>query len=503
MLHAITHYLESLNFGFKLNSFLNEYQSHPDYPSLLAVSDGLTAVSLENIVANIPFTHIDQLPQSFVTQLHLNITEFYNISKTANGFYFLNEQGRKVKLTNEELATAWTGIVVLIDDENTNIKKLNFKENYYYIVLLFVGFFSVIGYNYGIQDIVLMIISIVGIYFSIAILKIYFKEQEMNESKWCTARKNFSCNSVINSKSYFFSKYVEFVDLPIIFFGVILSALFLNINSFSVVGLMSLLATPMIVYSIYIQKFQLKKWCMLCLGVSSLLALISFLFLYNYSRFEMSIINVAKVIVLFLALGSVWFFIKKILIEKNLKSNEVNNLLRFKRNVDLFQKVSEKVGNIEDFQDLKKMEIGNKEANNTLTLFLSPSCHYCHSSYKEALVLLEKSKGTIKLEVCFNINVNNSANPFIPVVSIIQQLFHEKKNFKEALDDWHIKNTPLEKWVDKWKSNDNFESEHVIINQQFEWCLNNSYNYAPVIIFNNYLLPKIYEIKELIYFIED
>ena len=169
MLNAITHYLESLNFGFKVNSFVNEYQSHPDYPSLLAVSDGLTAISLENIVANVPFTHIDQLPQSFVTQLQLKTTEFYNISRTTNGFYFLNEQGRKVKLTNEELATAWTGIVVLIDDENTNIKKLNFKENYYYIVLLFVGFFSVIGYNYRIQDIVLMIISMVGIYFSIAI----------------------------------------------------------------------------------------------------------------------------------------------------------------------------------------------------------------------------------------------------------------------------------------------------------------------------------------------
>ena len=287
MLNAITHYLESLNFGFKVNSFVNEYQSHPDYPSLLAVSDGLTAISLENIVANVPFTHIDQLPQSFVTQLQLKTTEFYNISRTTNGFYFLNEQGRKVKLTNEELATAWTGIVVLIDDENTNIKKLNFKENYYYIVLLFVGFFSVIGYNYRIQDIVLMIISMVGIYFSIAILKTYFKEQEMNESKWCTAGKNFSCNSVITSKSYIFSKYFEFVDLPIVFFSVGLSALFLNINAFSVVGFMSVLATPLIVYSIYIQKYQLKKWCILCLGISGLLSLISILFFYNYSHFEM------------------------------------------------------------------------------------------------------------------------------------------------------------------------------------------------------------------------
>lgn len=503
MLHAITHYLESLNFGFKLNSFLNEYQSHPDYPSLLAVSDGLTAVSLEHIVANIPFTHIDQLPQSFVTQLHLNITEFYNISKTTNGFYFLNEQGRKVKLTNEELATAWTGIVVLIDDENTNIKKLNFKENYYYIVLLFVGFFSVIGYNYRIQDIVLMIISMVGIYFSIAILKTYFKEQEMNESKWCTAGKNFSCNSVITSKSYIFSKYFEFVDLPIVFFSVGLSALFLNINAFSVVGFMSVLATPLIVYSIYIQKYQLKKWCILCLGISGLLSLISILFFYNYSHFEMSIINVAKVLFLFVALGSVWFFIKKILIEKKLKTNEVNNLLRFKRSIDLFQKASEKVGNIEDFHELKKIGIGNKVANNTLTLFLSPSCHYCHLALREALNLLEKTDGAIKLEICFNINVNNIDNQFIPIVLKIQQLFQEKKNFKEALDDWHVKNVPLEKWLDKWKATDNYESERVIINQQFEWCSNNNYNYSPVIIFNNYLLPKIYEIKELIYFIED
>lgn len=393
--------------------------------------------------------------------------------------------------------------MVLIDDENTDINKLNFKENYYLIVLIFVGIFAVVGYNYEFQEIILMTISTVGINFSIAILKTYFKEQEMNESKWCTSGKNFSCSSVINSKSYFFSKYVEFADLPLIFFGMTLSALFLNINSFFVIGLMSILATPLIVYSIYVQKFQLKKWCMLCLGVSGLISFISVLFLYNYSRFEVSIINVAQLLLLFLALGSVWFYIKKILLEKNLKTVEVNKLLRFKRNIDLFQKASEEVGNIEDFQDLKKIEIGNKAANNTLTLFLSPSCQYCHLAYKEALVLLEKSKGTIKLEVCFNINVNNSDNPFIPIILKIQQLFHEKKNFKVALDDWHIKNTPLEKWLDKWKTTDNYESERVIINQQFQWCLNNTYNYAPVIIFNNLLLPKIYEIKELIYFVED
>ena len=146
---------------------------------------------------------------------------------------------------------------------------------------------------------------------------------------------------------------------------------------------------------------------------------------------------------------------------------------------------------------------GNKVANNTLTLFLSPSCHYCHLALREALNLLEKTDGAIKLEICFNINVNNIDNQFIPIVLKIQQLFQEKKNFKEALDDWHVKNVPLEKWLDKWKATDNYESERVIINQQFEWCSNNNYNYSPVIIFNNYLLPKIYEIKELIYFIED
>ena len=56
-----------------------------------------------------------------------------------------------------------------------------------------------------------------------------------------------------------FSNYVEFVDLPIVFFGfTTLGSIFL-IVSINTIGLLSSLSLPIVVYSIYIQKKVLKK----------------------------------------------------------------------------------------------------------------------------------------------------------------------------------------------------------------------------------------------------
>jgi len=503
MLNAVNQYLTSLNFNYKIDSFVNEYQSHPDYPSLLAISDGLTTVNLENIVATVPFMHLDQLPDRFVAQLQFDSTAFFQVSKKQDVYSYFNDKGKKVVFTKLEFEQAWTGLVLIIDSENTERNAISLKDNYLLSLLLICGAIAIFVYHFTLTEILSIAANLIGLYFSIEILKTYFKDQNTSESKWCTAGKSFSCNSVINSKNYTFYKYVEFVDLPIIYFTTSFIALLLNIKAIYVFGFGSVLAMPLLVYSIYIQKFQLKKWCLLCLCVAVIVVFNAAQFLVIYSIFTIEIVPVIQVLLLTLIISSSWFYLKKNLQEKNAKSNELNTLLRFKRNGELFNKTAEPVGASAVFKQLEKIEIGNPLAKNTLTLFLSPSCAYCHIAYKNALELLEKSNDNIKIEICFNLNVNNVDNPFIVVVLAIMNLYHNNKNYKAALDDWHLKNMALESWIKKWKSIDSFENESSIVNNQFEWCFNNDYNYAPVLIYNGRLLPKIYEIKELIYFIED
>lgn len=86
---------------------------------------------------------------------------------------------------------------------------------------------------------------------------------------------------------------------------------------------------------------------------------------------------------------------------------KLNALLRFKRNENVFTKIAKPIENKIGFDLLEKIIIGNKDAKNTITLFLSPSCPHCHTAYKNATELVIKYDQKLKLEIYFNLNINN------------------------------------------------------------------------------------------------
>ena len=74
--------------------FVFQIQSHPSYPSLLAISDTLTFFNVENAALNISFEEIDLLPDNFIALLtEINdkptlIKDLYCIKKE-NSEYFI------------------------------------------------------------------------------------------------------------------------------------------------------------------------------------------------------------------------------------------------------------------------------------------------------------------------------------------------------------------------------------------------------------------------------
>jgi glutaredoxin len=342
--------------------------------------------------------------------------------------------------------------------------------------------------------------SLIGVFISFEIGKTYFRENNVAESKFCSANKEFSCNTTIKSKKYAFSNYVEFVDLPIIFFGFTTIGLLFSIVSLNTIGLLSSLSLPIVVYSIYIQKKVLQKWCALCLLIS--LTLIANSILYGYFQLEIKVIRLVEILLLMIMVV-LWFFVKKLLITKEENKKTIHQLLRFKRNEDVFNAISNNIIDGKEFLSLPKITFGNINAPNTLTLFLSPSCPHCHTAFKEALEVLEKHDEKIKIEIAYNLNINNVENPYLEIAKTIMQLFNQNKDYKFALIDWHIKKLNLEEWKAKWKQNEDFIIENEQLEKQFQWCLKNEFNYAPVKIFNDKLMPQSYEIAELFYFFKE
>jgi hypothetical protein len=104
----------------------------------------------------------------------------------------------------------------------------------------------------------------------------------------------------------------------------------------------------------------------------------------------------------------------------------------------------------------------------------------------------------------FNINPENNDNPYKVVVESLLAINNSNLgNMEEAISDWHIQKIGLEKWVAKWKIGDVPMRVNHQIEQQYNWCLENEFNYTPVKIVNGKLFPKEYEISELKYFLND
>lgn len=498
MQNIINDYLSKSGHQNIINNFNHNYLSHPNYPSLLAISDSLNILEIENISANVPFQHLDKLPNRFLTKLN-HINDFILLKKVNNVFYIESKKSKSAFISISDIENNWNGLVFILEENETKLKNstFNLSKNWLLWSLLVIGFF-ILKNDFTFQKIFYLFTTTAGLYISYEILKTYFKKNP-NESKFCSTSNEFSCNSVINSKEFKISKYVEFVDLPIVFFSISLFGILFNLFATNYIGFLSLLSTPVIIYSIYLQKTKINKWCPLCLIVSAILLLNSIVFCV-FLNLEFISTEFLNLIIVSLIIIPIWFLLKDN-ITNNLDTTINNNkLLRFKRSEKVYNAVTE---DIDSLEKIDFITIGNINSNNHLTLFVTPSCSFCHLAIKDALQLIEKHENSIYLKIGYNLNINNAENPYIKIAKIITNLFNNKSDYLQALKDWHIKKLELNAWLEKWDSNANLIFENEVLEKQFIWCVNQNFNYAPIRILNNKLLSAEYEISELHYFFKE
>lgn len=504
MVNLLKKYLHKNGYYSQKEVFDDLFLSHPNYPSLFAITDSLDALSIENIAIKVPKEQFIDLPESFLALYKGDIV----LTTKKNEFVIIeNQSAKQKKLTFNEFLSGWDEVVIAIEPNvNPILKKEKKNTNWlvYTLPIITLIAASLVSHNYNFNSIVLLATSIIGLMLSVFIVQEKLGIKNEIASKFCNINPNASCDSVIKSKKSEINKWVGFSDLPLLFFSIsTISILIQPEFSNKIVGFMSLLSIPAILYSIWLQKFELKKWCILCLAVSFVIVLQSVVFtLGNENWFNNDVTNYYSFIFSTILLTSTWFSIKPILENKIKFEKEANELMRFKRNFDVFQFLSKDIEEYDDFEKLTGIEFGNKNAATQITLILSPSCGHCHTAFEDAYELIQNHPEKTHLTILFNINPENEDNTYRIVAETLLALNEQDpQKAKEAIIDWHINRLDLENWKQKWT----VETPHLIINKQLQnqyyWCLKNEFNYTPVKLINGNLFPEGYELKELKYFI--
>lgn len=480
--------------------------SHPNYPSLFAITDTLDNLFIENAAIKVPSDQLSNLPTFFLAVVSDEIV-FVNKEKDKIEVHFQNETNKL--LTSDEFIVQWNGVVVIIESNNTIEFKV-VKNNYNWIkytlpaILLIALSFQL--QNYDLTAMLILGTTLFGFIVSIFIVQEKFGLSNEVISKLCKLNTNTSCNSVIKSSKSSINKLISFSDLPLLFFGTnFLSILIKPISASILVEMISLLAIPIIIYSIWLQKVEIKKWCVLCLVVSFIILIQAFFLLFHSKEIVLNeITNSFIYLFSFFTTTSVWLIVKSLVEEKIKSKNTITELKKFKRNPDIFLFLLKDIPLFQGFEKLRGLSFGNVNANVQLTLFLSPTCNYCHKSFEDSLNLITKYPDKVGLNIMFNINPENKNNDYKIVVENLLQINHYYSiKSLEAISDWHIKRMDIETWKKKWEVNLIDISVNHQIQEQYNWCLKNEFNYTPVKIINDKLLSSDYEINELHFFLKD
>lgn len=504
MIKLVNKYLVLNNYLDIKTEFEELYSSHPNYPSVFAITDSLNMLTIENIAIQIPKEQLIELPDVFLAFFE---SDLVLVIKNENSIVIENEKGTKTTLGIDCFSKGWNGIILAVEPNQALEKevKVDTKWIAYSIPIVILILLSIFYNNYSLSNFLFLCTSIVGLVISISIVREKFGLENEIVSKICNINPKTSCDSVIKSEKSQINKWMNFTDLSLLFFTINTLSILLNpITSSKIIGLFSIVSCPVIIYSIWLQKFRIKKWCILCLLVSVLLILQGIVGFFEQSLMGKTIFNDFSYLFFVMIITPVWLIIKPIIENKIKTEVEVNELKKFKRSYPVFRFLLKSIPVWKGFNKLKGLQFGNQNSNIAITIILSPSCGYCHKIFEEAIDLIHKYPEKIFLNVLFNINPDNSENVYRDIVEnllAINNLFPEK--IEEAICDWYIRKMKLNKWLNKWKVDLISIEVNQQVKKQYDWCLLNELNYTPIKIVNGKLFPNEYTISELRYFLNE
>ncbi|HEU5166858.1 MAG TPA: vitamin K epoxide reductase family protein, partial [Chitinophagaceae bacterium] len=355
-------------------TYINQHLlSHPEYPSLLSITDTLTELRIENAAVQIQKDQLHEVDIPFLAHLNGNGGEFViiknhnNVDQQIPGFY-----------------DRWRGVIIAaekplnwihkenIDWLNANTKTTRALLFTFSILAFFILFSNIVSFDWVKAG--LMLIAAAGIFVFWMIVSKDLGIENKIADRVCG--KEADCNTVIHSELAKLPFGIGWSDAGIIYFLFLLTTLHILSFNNSLTGIYPVLVLfasapiPLTLVSIYYQWKIIKKWCKLCL-VTIVLLWLQFVVLLpetieflKYGFDKMSVIELIQISFILFLTTAAWLWLKPMIKENKKMESENFAGKRFKRNPDIFNALLEKQRKINVNPDGLGITIGNSAAEN-------------------------------------------------------------------------------------------------------------------------------------------
>ncbi len=517
LIYLVKQLLIKNKIAFDREELAFQIQSHPSYPSLHAITGVLDHFNIENIAAEVTVdaTTLEQLPDCFIAQVNTGKgQQLSTVKKNKADFTVFYSSKEKEKLSETDFLDKFTGIIVAVEKLETQEIAVNHSKTIKNIGILVtsivLGIFVITNTpSIGLGS--FLILSIVGLFISIAILK---QELGLSTAIGDTFCSNIDdkkdCDAVLTSKGATIIGNYKLSDFGLLYFsGLSLLTLALIANqevNLIVLSVISLLALPITLYSIYYQFAIVKKWCLLCLSTVAVLWGLAAITFYTSSSFgDITFKSALLLLLSFVIVFSIWQYLKPMLLSAITLKKEKIEFVKFKRNFSLFKTVLQKSATVNtEIQHIDEVVFGNPKAKLELTIITNPFCGHCKPVHQLIENILDKYAEKLQITVRFNINTANEESNGVLVSSRILQLY-DSKGEKQCLNAMHdiYGGMSTEKWLEKWGDCSDSEKYTAILTSESNWCKEKGINFTPEVLVNGKSFPKEYQREDLIFFIEE
>lgn len=517
---AVIKLLKYLSLKIDPEIVIAELEKHPDYPSLLAVSDVLASFNIENSAFRAEFNELIDLPCPFLVHARFHELGFAIVNEISNeGVTISDEKWDNHKVTAEEFKRRFTGVVLIAEVSSTSAeyptkktaRKL-FPASVAFIVLLGMlasSLFFDTSYTSALswQVLLLTLFKTAGVVVSVLLLVQSIDSNNPLIQVLCQGGGKKDCNAILSSKAAKVFEGLSWSEVGFFYFaGTWLLLLFGDHSKpvMQVLAVLNVISLPYTFYSIYYQARIAKQWCVLCCTVQALLWLefIPSITAFN-SPFQLPGSREWNSIIIALLLPVVvWTILKPFFLKLQQLQPLKQQLRTFKYNTELFNNMLKDQPKYSVPDEDWSIILGNAEANHSITMVTNPYCPPCSSTHKLLDELLSQ-RDDIQARIVFTAS-NNDRDPKTPVSRHLMALntLQDKSIVRKGLHDWYEqKQKDYQAWAKVYPVQLD-EAEFYKIDKQKDWCEMAEVIATPTLLLNGYKLPAIYQLSDLKYMLE-
>lgn len=509
--------LETLEVPYTGKYLKEKIFTHPQYPSLLGISDTLEEYGVESMAVKLGSDWLDDFPLPGIVQVSLTNGSYLNVitAVSENLVSLFDEEGKKKDVSRLDFLKSWTGVSLMVEagedaSEPEIIQKIRDRRIIQGISIVFgVSLLFWLGLGViesGISGLHLLyfVLKLLGL--SISAVLLWYQQDKGNPTlqKFCSGGKSVDCNSVLDSKAFqWLDGRVNPSLLAFAYFfagvGLLASS---GLSSVTFLAWLSVATLPVVIYSFYYQSLVIKKWCSFCLliqGVLILEVLAVFGGLFWSGEIVVSVVALFLLLFTGIILGGV--LIKPMLGLQDRIYSFKRELAKLKSNKELFELSLSRSRKIKNDPYGLGIVMKGENAKYQVVKVCNPYCSPCAQVHPVLENLF--AKGNIDLQILFTPGYGDEKKEKAVRHLLAIKSKGDSKLTHQALDDWYgAKEKDYTSFAAKYPMNGELIQQEEKVMAMEEWCVKENISYTPTLFINGYELPKEYNVDYLKYLLD-